>query len=337
MDSNSASKEPPPTNRTKLRILVIDDDPDLRALLRMALSQEHEVAEAENGLMGLTMLEHFEPDFVICDIMMPVLDGLETVEAIRKNPRFYDIPVFFLTGERHQDLPELTMEVGGNLYLEKPIDPLRLLDLIQDYVAEMGVTPRAREAKEPAPPTSHAAPEFEHPVRILTIDPNAESMNRIRGLLSDDDKGRWETLWSDDPGECLANLYRLQPDMILYNPRQKMAGIAFIQNLFFRQMLKDHEICFIGSDISQAETETNRKLSGRDPIRLDRPAESVLRQIAEVILAARAKFTPKRHTLEQIREQDRKRKERLRSADTQSRRKQTLRMQEQIDKEAGRY
>ncbi|MBI1785660.1 response regulator, partial [Candidatus Sumerlaeota bacterium] len=149
-----------PQGPQKLRILLIDDEADIRSLLRLTLKAHHEIAEAENGMAGLAMLEQFQPDFVICDIMMPIMNGLETVEAIRKNPKFYDIPVFFLSGEKHPDLPELTMEAGGNLFLEKPIDPRRLMELVHLFVDEMGITPRVRdEMPKPAPPPKDAAPK----------------------------------------------------------------------------------------------------------------------------------------------------------------------------------
>ncbi|MBI3737118.1 response regulator, partial [Candidatus Sumerlaeota bacterium] len=278
------------------------------------------------------------------DIMMPIMNGLETVEAIRKNPKFYDIPVFFLSGEKHPDLPELTMEAGGNLFLEKPIDPRRLMELVHLFVDEMGITPRVRdEMPKPAPPPKDAAPKpapapdetadkNAPPIRVLTIDSNAETLGLLRRILDNSQTGRWEPIWSEDAGESVANLYRLQPDLILYNPRQKMAGIAFLQNLHLRQILHEYEVCFVGTEISPAEEEYNRKISGCDPIRLDTPPEEVVKRIAERIRAARAKYKPKRHTLDELKAQEVKRDEALKSGFNELRKEQFQRMQEHINK-----
>lgn len=317
----------------KLRILVIDDEKDIRTLLKLILQTKHEIAEAENGMAGLAMLEQFEPDFVICDIMMPVLTGLETVEAIRKNPKFYDIPVFFLSGERHKDLPELSMEAGGNLFIPKPVDPVRILEFIDEFVDQMGVMPRRREQPASALPPRPAAEAPAGPVRLLTIDPDPNNIAILRQLIENDPKKRWETLFSTDPGACLGNLFRLQPDAILYNPRQQMAGIAFVQNLALRQMLKEYEVCFVGNEASEAETEFNRKNFAREPIRMDQPPEAIVREIAEVIRAAWPKWKKKKHTLAEIQAQDDKLAADVEAHRSDPRRQQFQKMQRKIDRE----
>lgn len=331
----------------KLRILLIDDDPDIRSLLRMALSAEHDISEAENGVQGLIMLDRFQPDLVVCDIMMPLMDGIETVVAIRKNPKYIELPVFFLSGESHPDMPELTREAGGNLFVSKPVDPFRMLELINTFVEEFGISSRPLEKVEAVPkpsgppilkPVTHFDVELDNhpttklePIRILTIDANPASLRRMGALLSANASGRWECLWSTDPGECASNLYRLQPDLILYNPRQRMAGIAFLHNLHLRQILHEQAVCFFGPEISASEAEYNFKMSGREPIILGDSDEDVLKKIAFEIVAARRKWRKKRHAIEEIAAQDRSREAKLAAMAAAGRVKQFQAMQSRIN------
>jgi CheY-like chemotaxis protein len=126
------------------RILCIDDDPDSLFVLRAALSMRYEVLTALSGVEALKILGVCEPDFVICDIRMPGLDGFATVEAIRQIPTFTDVPVFFLTAETSRDAAKRGFAVGCNLYLTKPFDPTRLLENIDYFTRESGHTVRRK-------------------------------------------------------------------------------------------------------------------------------------------------------------------------------------------------
>ena len=76
------------------RILLIEDNKDVREntadILELA---NYEVATAENGKIGVELAEKFRPDVIICDIMMPELDGLSATRLLRKQPRFSDLPI----------------------------------------------------------------------------------------------------------------------------------------------------------------------------------------------------------------------------------------------------
>ncbi|MBX7246276.1 MAG: response regulator [Candidatus Sumerlaeaceae bacterium] len=112
---------------SKKRILIVDDEPDIRAIVKAALSVKYEVVEAVDGLDALEKLELAEPDFVVLDIMMPMMDGFQTCAAIRKHPDFKDISVLFLSALTSKEDMKHGYEVGASLYLTKPFDPQRLL------------------------------------------------------------------------------------------------------------------------------------------------------------------------------------------------------------------
>jgi DNA-binding response OmpR family regulator len=119
----------------KYRILVVDDDDDARKLISMMLQTRYEVVEACDGLDALSKLELVEPDFAIIDIMMPIMDGYQVCEAIRRHPRFKTMQVLFLSAHGSRDNIKKGYSVGANLFMTKPIDPERIIKNI-DFTIE---------------------------------------------------------------------------------------------------------------------------------------------------------------------------------------------------------
>ena len=102
-------------------ILIIEDDPSVRALVQKALSAKGFVVEAaEDGLEGLKHLESHSPDLIIVDIMMPRLDGMTFVKAIKKHGDTKPIPVIFLTAKNDPKTMIEGINVGARFYITKP-------------------------------------------------------------------------------------------------------------------------------------------------------------------------------------------------------------------------
>lgn len=113
------------------RILLVDDDPDLRTIFRASLGSKFEIVEAIDGLDALNKLEMYEPDLAILDVMMPVMDGFELCEAIRRHRDFRQMPILFLSGVDSRDQIRKGYDAGANLYLTKPIEPARILKNVE--------------------------------------------------------------------------------------------------------------------------------------------------------------------------------------------------------------
>ena len=111
----------------KWRILIVDDEDDIRSVVRAALSTKYEVVEARDGLDALQKLDLAEPDFVVLDVMMPMMDGYQTCEAIRKHPKYKGLSVLFLSALNSREDMMKGYNSGANLYLTKPFDPSRLV------------------------------------------------------------------------------------------------------------------------------------------------------------------------------------------------------------------
>jgi DNA-binding response OmpR family regulator len=120
----------------KRRILIVDDEADIRAIIRATLTPKYEVVEAHDGLDAAQKLELVEPDFVILDVMMPLMDGYDTCRVIRNHPQFKDISVLFLSALGAKEDIIKGYSAGANLYLTKPFEPARLLKVVDLFFEE---------------------------------------------------------------------------------------------------------------------------------------------------------------------------------------------------------
>ncbi len=114
--------EAPRLDAGRTTVLVIDDHPDLRALLRQALEDDHQVLEAADGREGLSLIRAECPDVVISDVMMPHLDGAELCRAIRSDPAVESICLILLSARADRSDVRLGLEAGADDYIVKPFD-----------------------------------------------------------------------------------------------------------------------------------------------------------------------------------------------------------------------
>lgn len=111
-----------------MKILLIDDEDDIRTIAHMALSRvgKMDVVEASGGAEGVLLAEKEKPDVILLDFMMPGMDGLQTLKALKDNPATAAIPVIFLTARAMPNEVELLKILGARGVLTKPFQPLTL-------------------------------------------------------------------------------------------------------------------------------------------------------------------------------------------------------------------
>ena len=114
------------------KILVIEDEPEMRrnitALLRY---HDYEPIEAENGREGIEAARREKPDLVLCDVMMPELDGHGVLQAVQKDAELALIPFIFLTAKGEKDDLRSGMDLGADDYLTKPVANAHLVRAIE--------------------------------------------------------------------------------------------------------------------------------------------------------------------------------------------------------------
>jgi len=117
----------------KKTILIVDDDPDtLFTLNEIVEKASYKTMIARNGKECLEILEKENPDLVLLDIMMPVMDGFQAIRKIRKNSKFKTLPVFAITAKAMHEDKETIFKYGFTGLILKPINQSEMLDIIQD-------------------------------------------------------------------------------------------------------------------------------------------------------------------------------------------------------------
>ncbi len=116
-------------------ILVVDDEQDIRDLLAYNLTREGFTVEtAQNGKEALAKLEQSPVALAILDIMMPEMDGFETCRAIRANPKTANVPVLFLTARSGEVDQIVSLELGADDYVQKPVSPRVLVARVKSLL-----------------------------------------------------------------------------------------------------------------------------------------------------------------------------------------------------------
>lgn len=123
----------------RYRVMIVDDDPDIRFVLQNLLSLSFETVGAENGLDALEKVERYEPDLMLLDVNMPVMNGFRCCQGVRRHPQYHDLPVFFLSGYGDRAKYAEAYASGATVYLEKPLDVQQLIRLIEEHFTKRGL------------------------------------------------------------------------------------------------------------------------------------------------------------------------------------------------------
>lgn len=111
-------------NKSKIKILLVDDEPDILEILEFNLSNEgYQIFTANNGKEALSIADKHIPHLIILDVMMPIMDGIETCERLRMDKRFKDTVIMFLSARGEDYSHVAAFESGADDYVTKPIKP----------------------------------------------------------------------------------------------------------------------------------------------------------------------------------------------------------------------
>jgi len=115
------------------KIVIVDDEPDLRALIRMSLEiNNHEFFEACDAQTGLQLIESVDPDLILLDVMMPDMSGAEVAEELLLDDRTKNIPIVFITAlVKKNEVKNDSGTVGGREFMAKPVSKEELINRIE--------------------------------------------------------------------------------------------------------------------------------------------------------------------------------------------------------------
>jgi CheY-like chemotaxis protein len=307
----------------KWRILVVDDDSDIRDLVRSSLEPTYEVVEARDGLDALEKLERAEPDFVVLDIMMPLMDGIQACESIRRNPRYRDVTVLFLSALASKEDIQKGYGAGANLYLTKPFDPPRLRRNIDLFFEKRtgAEPPRRRYSLEeltelehrgphaiaqatppsfsgtPAAPVRSAAPQIKP--RILVVDDEPGTCTLATSALHNE----FEVFCASDGLDAIGKITTYQPDLILIDTMMpRMSGYQLCQSLRKNARFAHTPIILASAKHSQKDREYSLRIGGNYFLQKPYTAIEVLHAAREMVEHPDFRLHMKALTEENIRE-----------------------------------
>jgi CheY-like chemotaxis protein len=127
---------------TGLRILHVDDEPDIREVVELSLGLDpaFTVKSCASGGDALATVANWRPDLILCDVMMPVMDGPATLARLRQSPDTARIPVVFMTARAQAREMEHFKSLGATGVIAKPFDPLTLASFVRHQLQTAGIT-----------------------------------------------------------------------------------------------------------------------------------------------------------------------------------------------------
>jgi DNA-binding NarL/FixJ family response regulator len=158
------------TNRTNSKLLLVDDDPNLVLLLKDYLElQGYQVITVNNGCQALAIVEKDIPDMIICDVMMPELDGYKFLTSLRKMSDVGWVPVLFLSalGQSFDRIKGLNL--GANAYMNKPFEPEELLAQVKSILNQSSQIQQGVNLTSPVTPPIQVNPNVKVTASELKI------------------------------------------------------------------------------------------------------------------------------------------------------------------------
>ena len=127
---------------TGLRILHVDDEPDIREVVELSLGLDpaFTVKSCASGGDALATVAEWRPDLILCDVMMPVMDGPATLARLRQSPDTARIPVVFMTARAQAREMEHFKSLGASGVIAKPFDPMTLATFVRRQLHTAGIT-----------------------------------------------------------------------------------------------------------------------------------------------------------------------------------------------------
>lgn len=128
----TSSSHTPKTH--KQSILIIEDNEEMRGYIRSLFETKYRIYEAENGLQGIETAKLNRPNLVLCDVMMPIIDGFEVLKQLKADTKTADLPILMLTAKSEDEDYLLSIRSGAEGFIKKPFNPDLLQTRVQNII-----------------------------------------------------------------------------------------------------------------------------------------------------------------------------------------------------------
>lgn len=168
-------------------LMVVEDNLDISQYLQMILQTDYQVAFANNGVDALEQLETLKPDLIITDLMMPLMDGFELIENLKKQDKFRDIPIITLTARSEMADKLHALRIGVDDYLVKPFDNEELKVRIENLLENRFNRLAFIEEEENLSDSQHAQSDIEPEMKASSIvsEEDAEWLQELEKIVGE--------------------------------------------------------------------------------------------------------------------------------------------------------
>ena len=234
-------------------ILVIDDNNEIRENTAEILDLAgYRTVTAENGKMGVTQALKEKPDLIVCDIMMPDLDGYGVLHLLKKNPETENIPFIYLTAKTERADLRKGMEMGADDYIMKPFDDIELLRAIEIRLKKMAIVRGSYEEGEKGANELMRELKGSGMIKLDVENYDAEQYSKKQMLYNADKRPRF--LYFVKSGKV--KTFRIHEDgkeyiTNLYSDGDFLGYIALLENSVYEEsaeILEDSLIVSINKD-----------------------------------------------------------------------------------------
>lgn len=317
----------------RYRVMVVDDEPEVVEIITIALREKFDIIPASNGLDALEKLDDFEPDLMISDVMMPLMNGWELITEVRKRPDFQQMSVIFLTALNARKDIMAGYQAGVDLYLTKPFDPLRVRKNIDVFIEKTPPPHRARKfpwdvlterlrakktvaahgaVEEEAPPAPR--PQFDLMPRLFIVDDDEELLGVLRIAFED----HYEVFTSLDGLDAVKKIPHYQPDIFIIDGMlPKMTGYQLCDTLRRSAAYRESPIVFISAKADPKTRETMKRFGLVDYLAKPFDAPQLEEVLNRIIGHPAFKPRPKKHPQSDLEIEERKTLDERRARDKQ--------------------
>ncbi len=248
------------------KILLIEDNDDIRNNTAEILElSNYEVITAENGKIGVEKALEHQPDLIICDIMMPVLDGYGVLHAIHKNDTIKNTPFIFLTAKTERSDFRKGMELGADDYITKPFDGTELLNAVDSRLRKLALLKKDLAPGLEGLDSLLEASFGKNVLQTFTEGRNTNLLKKKQTVYSEGNhpvrlyyilKGKVKTYRTNDDGKELATDIYVPGDFIGY--------VALLEGGVYKdtaEALEDTEIAIIPKEDFEELVNNNKEVS----------------------------------------------------------------------------
>ena len=158
--SSAVPAETPPSDSSKARVLVVDDNADMRSYLSRLLGERWQVETAPEGVSALQRIQENAPDLVIADVMMPGMDGFELLHLIRTREAIAKVPVMLLSARAGEEASAEGLRAGADDYVIKPFSARELVARVESRLTQARLNAAERSARQAAEQANRARDVF---------------------------------------------------------------------------------------------------------------------------------------------------------------------------------